>query len=219
MSACDPALTYLRRKGSDVPPLASEVQSLPPLAPMGNSDLLSFAMLMHAGVRDPFYWAAAATPLISSFLARASFSQAKRRSHYTAHHTSIQRWWLKHYSRRRDKLIDYRRQCLQSTRSLPVHVRCVCVCVFLLAGWRTRAAHTHHAKPLLFCQLRWTRLCSSVCGPFRVVLCARLSFPFKLFTFYSTLLQNLTGSSTQSSPIQIKVSFEFDNESYILTNF
>jgi hypothetical protein len=50
---------------------------------MGNSDLLSFAMLMHAGVRDPFYWAAAATPLISSFLARASFSQAKRRSHYT----------------------------------------------------------------------------------------------------------------------------------------
>lgn len=35
-------------------PLAP-VQSLPPLAPMGNSDLLSFAMLMHAGVRDPFY--------------------------------------------------------------------------------------------------------------------------------------------------------------------
>jgi len=130
------------------PALASEVQSLPPLAPMGNSDLLSFAMLMHAGVRDPFYWAAAATPLISSFLARASFSQAKRRSHYTAHHTSIQRWWLKHYSRRRDKLIDYRRQCLQSTRSLPVHVRCVCVCIFV--GRLMDKSGTHASRKASF---------------------------------------------------------------------
>jgi hypothetical protein len=34
-------------------------------------------------------------------------------------------------------------------------------------------------------------------------------FPFKLLTFYSTLLPNLTGSSKQSSTKQIKARLEF----------
>lgn len=51
---------------------------------MGNSDLLSFAMLMHAGVRDPFYQAAA-TPLISSFLPRALPSRWLKEDPITSH--------------------------------------------------------------------------------------------------------------------------------------